>query len=164
MIRHTVMAVLAAGMMTVCTVDASPRFDDEALQARYQHLVDTLRCPKCENQSIGSSGAPIAQDMAQRVEQWLRQGVSDDEIRQKLVDRFGEYVLYEPPLSWRTGLLWGGPALLVIAALSGVVLQIRRNRHTSSDQALDPEEQQRLAAILARHADASDLDRQEPRS
>lgn len=162
--RHTLQAVLmVSGMMGAEVMASAPPVDD-VFQARFQHLVDTLRCPKCENQSIGSSGAPIAQDMVQRVEQWLQQGMSDDEIRQKLVDRFGEYVLYEPPLSWRTGLLWGGPAALAVSALIGVVIHVRRNRSIASDRALDSSEQQRLAAILARHTETPAKDRQEPRS
>lgn len=132
------------------------------MQARYQHLLDTLRCPKCENQTIGSSSAPIAQDMVHRVETWLEEGASDDEIRQRLVDRFGEYVLYTPRMTWRTGLLWGGPFLLVMAAMSMLMLQIRRNHLRQREPQLSDDERQRLSRLLSQHQSPSDQERPTP--
>ena len=124
---------------------------DPVLQGRYVHLVDSLRCPKCENQAIASSNAPVAVDMRHHVAAWLLQGYSDERIQDELVARFGEYVLYQPRLSARTLVLWAGPAVLGVIALSGVIAVVRTRRHPVQVAPLEPDEKALLQRVLSRH-------------
>ncbi|MGJ8516398.1 cytochrome c-type biogenesis protein [Carnimonas bestiolae] len=146
-------ALLLCALAGVSLADnGPPEFHDSALAQRYSALTEELRCPKCENETLASSGAPIAADIRQRIAEWLNAGQSDDDIRHHLVQRFGEYVLYKPRVERRTWLLWGLPAAAVV--IGGVVLTLlirRRRRLQVSD--LDDAERARLAALLSRHGD-----------
>lgn len=124
---------------------------DAALLARYTQLTDSLRCPKCENQAISGSSAPVAIDMRHYVAEWLLKGYSDEQIKNELVVRFGEYVLYQPRFSSRTVLLWIGPAVLGVLAASGVVMMVRSRRYLAQLAPLNSDEQALLRRVLARH-------------
>jgi cytochrome c-type biogenesis protein CcmH len=124
-------------------------FDDPVTEQRYRDLTATLRCPKCENQAIDDSDSPIAGDMRERVYEQLQDGRSDKEILDFMVQRFGDYVLYNPRLEGRTLLLWGLPAALVLAGLVLVALIVRARRHASS-RALSVEERARLDELINR--------------
>jgi len=102
-------------------------FRDAAEEARFHDLAAQLRCVQCQNQSLADSNAQIAQDLRREVLQLMQQGLDDAQIKQFLVARYGEFVLYQPPLQPGTWLLWGGP-LLLLAAGGVVVLGIVR-RH-----------------------------------
>ncbi|MBW5799314.1 cytochrome c-type biogenesis protein [Halomonas elongata] len=125
------------------------QFDDPVLEQRYHDLTATLRCPKCQNQSIGDSDSPIAGDMRERVYQQLQQGRSDKEILDFMVHRFGDYVLYNPRLEGRTLLLWGLPAALVVLGLVLVILLVRARRHVAA-RGLSEAERARLDALVNR--------------
>ena len=108
--------------------DPSPLpFRDAAEEARFHALAAELRCVQCQNQSLADSNAQIAQDLRREVLQLMQQGHDDAQIKQFLVARYGEFVLYQPPLQPGTWLLWGGP-LLVLGAGALVVLGIVRRR------------------------------------
>lgn len=125
------------------------QFEDPVLERRYQDLTATLRCPKCQNQAIGDSDSPIAGDMRDRVYALLQDGRSDKEILDFMVNRFGDYVLYNPRLEGRTLLLWGLPAALVLLGALLVVLMVRARRRTSARE-LSAEERARLDALINR--------------
>ena len=95
-------------------------FADAQAAARYQRLLAEFRCPKCLNESLASSGAPIAVDLRRSVRRLMDAGESDDAIRAYLQERYGDFVLYDPPLRPATWLLWFAPLVLVLVA--GVVL------------------------------------------
>ncbi|TFH88422.1 cytochrome c-type biogenesis protein CcmH [Billgrantia azerbaijanica] len=124
-------------------------FDDPVLEQRYQSLTASLRCPKCQNQAIDDSDSPIAGDMRDRVYAMLQDGRSDMEIRDHMVQRFGDYVLYNPRLEGRTYLLWGLPAGLVVLGGVLVALVVRARRNASA-RALSDEERARLDALINR--------------
>lgn len=124
-------------------------FDDPVLQQRYDSLTDSLRCPKCANQAIGDSESPVAADMRERVVLLLKAGRSDREIQDYMVDRFGDYVLYNPRLSERTWLLWGLPAALVVLGALVIALIVRARRH-AANRALSAAERERLHALINR--------------
>ena len=124
-------------------------FDDPVMEKRYRDLTTSMRCPLCENQAIGDSDAPISADMRERVYQLLQDGQSDIEIINHMVQRFGEYILYNPRLENRTYLLWGLPIGLVLLGAIVVVLMIRARRNASA-KALSPEERQRIEALTNR--------------
>ncbi|WP_300270910.1 cytochrome c-type biogenesis protein [Halomonas sp.] len=124
-------------------------FDGPVMERRYAELTATLRCPKCQNQAIDDSDSPIAGDMRDRVYALLQDGRSDKEILDFMVDRFGDYVLYNPRLEGRTFLLWGLPAALAVLGLVLVGLLVRSRRNASA-QALSAEERKRLDALINR--------------
>ena len=93
-------------------------FDDPVMNERYRALLREIRCPKCLNTSIADSDAPIAADLRREVHQKMEEGYGDEEIMEFLVSRYGEFVVYRPPLQPTTWALWGGPvALLAIGGL-----------------------------------------------
>ena len=124
-------------------------FDDPVLAQRYHDLTASMRCPLCENQAIGDSDSPISGDMRERVYQMLQDGRSDSEIVSHMVERFGDYILYNPRLEKRTYLLWGLPVGLGILGLILLMLIIRARRKSSA-KALSAEERARLDALIQR--------------
>jgi cytochrome c-type biogenesis protein CcmH len=120
--------------------DPTPlRFQDEAEARRFQALTEELRCVMCQNQSLADSDAMIAHHLRREVLSLMREGRSDREIREFLVARYGEFVLYRPPFGARTLLLWLGPLLLL---LGGGVLVWRIVRARSTAAPVPPDEEQ----------------------
>ena len=97
-----------------------------AEEQRFKALTAELRCVMCQNQSIADSNAPIAHDLRQEVLRLMREGQSDAQIKQYLVERYTDFVLYEPPMKKSTWLLWAGPFLMLLLGAGAVVLVIRR--------------------------------------
>ncbi|MDX1299631.1 MAG: cytochrome c-type biogenesis protein, partial [Pseudomonas sp.] len=110
-----------------------------------------LRCPKCQNQNIADSDAPIAMDLRAQIFRMLEEGQSNQQIIDYLVSRYGDFVLYKPPVTARTLLLWYGPAGLLVGGfvLLGVILLRRRRQSGEVKSDLSADEQQRLAALLS---------------
>ena len=130
-------------------------FANDAERQRYRNLIEELRCPKCQNQNIADSDAPIAMDLRNEIFRMLEEGKSNEEIIDFLVSRYGDFVLYKPPLTSRTLLLWYGPAgMLVIGfAVLGVILLRRRSQNKDRSAAgLSVDEQARLAALLEQNS------------
>lgn len=124
-------------------------FDDPVMEKRYRDLTASMRCPLCENQAIDDSDAPISGDMRERVYLLLQDGQSDIEIIDHMVQRFGDYILYNPRLENRTYLLWGLPIGLIFVGMLVVVLMVRARRNASA-KALSAEERARLDALINR--------------
>ncbi len=125
-------------------VDAGQHFEDPALQARYERLIHDLRCLVCQNESIADSNATLASDLRREVRELMKEGRSDDEIRGFLTERYGDFVLYRPPLKPRTWLLWSAPALFLLAGLGVVIsIVIRRARAARADPDMLEEEPDR---------------------
>ncbi len=125
-------------------------FDSEEQRLRYLEFTRELRCPKCQNQNLADSNAPIAEDLRHELQRLLREGRSDDEIVGFMVERYGEYVLYEPRLEPKTVLLWTAPGLMLfggVLVLAGVVRRARRAA-MRRDGELSPDEQARLQQLL----------------
>jgi cytochrome c-type biogenesis protein CcmH len=106
---------------------------DEALDARLKTLETELRCLVCQNQTLAESNAPLAEDLRKEVRELAVAGKSDDEIRGYLVARYGDFVLYKPPLKSTTYALWFGPFLLLFAGAAVWVLVLRRRASATSD-------------------------------
>ncbi|NMZ69872.1 cytochrome c-type biogenesis protein CcmH [Pseudomonas peli] len=125
-------------------------FASEAERERYRNLVEELRCPKCQNQNIADSDAPIAMDLRAQIFRMLEEGQSNEQIIDFLVSRYGDFVLYKPPVTARTLLLWYGPAGLLAGGfvLLGGILLRRRSKPGVIASGLSADEQQRLAALL----------------
>lgn len=124
-------------------------FSDALQQERYLKFTAELRCPKCQNQNLADSNAPIAADLREQLYRLLREGRSDEEIVDFMVQRYGEYVLYKPRIEPRTWLLWGGPVLMLLLGLGVALVMMRHGRDRArSASVLDDEERNRLARIL----------------
>ena len=107
--------------------DPTPlQFKDAAQEARFHKLATELRCVMCQNQSLADSNAQIAQDLRREVLDLMNQGKSDAQVKQFLVQRYGEFVLYKPQVSAGTWLLWFGPALLLLAGIGTVFYLVRK--------------------------------------
>lgn len=111
-----------------------------AEEQRFKALTAELRCVMCQNQSIADSNAPIAHDLRREVLALMREGRSDDEIKQYLVERYTDFVLYEPPMRGGNWLLWVGPFLILLAGGIAVYRIIRRKQPAAAAPAADNEE------------------------
>ena len=124
------------------------------LQARYQVLIEEMRCPKCQNQNLAGSYSMVATDLRREIRRLLEEGFSDQEINEYMVARYGDFVLYRPPLQRNTVALWVAPgvfAALGLLTLIVIVARSRGGRGGRQDEASDDlsaEEQQRLAQLL----------------
>ncbi len=107
-------------------LQAQPLAVDEALEARYQMFVTELRCLVCQNQTIADSNAPLAKDLRDQVRSQLQAGRSDEEIRDYVTARYGDFVLYRPPFKRSTWLLWLAPFALLLLGVATAVLVARR--------------------------------------
>ncbi|WP_374660517.1 cytochrome c-type biogenesis protein [Inhella sp.] len=105
----------------------------DPLALRTQALSSQLRCLVCQNQTIADSQAPLAVDLKNQVREQLQAGRSDAEILRYMTDRYGDFVLYKPPLQTNTALLWAGPALLMGGALLGLAWVLRRRQKLGQD-------------------------------
>jgi len=127
--RHFRLATWLSGLLLALNAGAADVpfvFEDEADAERYQRLVEELRCLVCQNQSLADSGADLAQDLRDEIYRMIGDGLSDEEIVGFLVDRYGDFVLYRPPLKASTVLLWFGPFLVFVAAVLIAVRFLRR--------------------------------------
>jgi cytochrome c-type biogenesis protein CcmH len=106
---------------------------DPALEARMLAITGELRCLVCQNQTIADSHADLAVDLRQEVREMLRRGLTDDQVRRYMTDRYGDFVLYRPPLKATTVVLWLGPAALLAIALVALALVIRRRARLADD-------------------------------
>jgi len=136
-------ALLFALMVTlwalpVFAIDSAPAFSDPVKQARYERLTRELRCLVCRSETIADSNAQLAADLRRQLRELMAAGKSDEEIMQYMTDRYGDYVLYSPPLAPRTWILWAAPVLLLVGGgVAAAVVIARKSRLPDTDPA-DP--------------------------
>jgi cytochrome c-type biogenesis protein CcmH len=128
--------------------EAATAAEDPALEARVNALSNQLRCLVCQNQTIAESNAGLAVDLKNQVRERLQKGESESQIIDFMVARYGDFVLYKPPVKMTTLLLWIGPLLLVLAGLA-VLYRRLRNVSRQPQTELSPAERQRAARLLA---------------
>jgi cytochrome c-type biogenesis protein CcmH len=145
-----VIALIFASFSALAAIDTY-EFSSEEQRARFYYLSTELRCPKCQNQNIADSNAPIANDLRREIYRMLQEGRSNEEVVDFMVDRYGEFVRYRPALTAQTAVLWFAPAVFVVTGLLVIVVMLRRRQKvfkTAGEEHLSPEEQQRLKALL----------------
>ena len=120
---------------------------DPQLEKRVVRLAEELRCLVCQNQTIADSNAPLAIDLKDQIREKLAQGMSESEILDFMVARYGDFVLYRPPFKATTVLLWAGPLLLVIVGL-GVLTRRLTSRHAAAATPLNDAERARARELL----------------
>jgi cytochrome c-type biogenesis protein CcmH len=129
--------------------EARPIGDDPAVEARLKQLASELRCLVCQNQTLADSNAPLAEDLRREVREMIAKNMSDQEIIDFLVSRYGDFVLYRPPFKTTTVLLWAGPFVLVVGG--GVVLAVtlRRRQQMIRDAMVTEDERKRVERLLS---------------
>jgi len=115
-------------------IDPLP-FRNQAEELRFQHLTGELRCLVCQDENLADSNADFARDLRHKVFELMQQGKSDAQIKQYLVDRYSDFVLYDPPVNQRTWLLWFGPLLILIAGGVVVIHTIRKRSQAGTPSA-----------------------------
>ena len=131
-----------------CADEAKDIAEDPVLEKRMVGLAENLRCLVCQNESLASSHAELAEDLRREVREQMKKGMTDQQIIDYLVSRYGDFVLYKPPVKSYTILLWGGPFLLFIAGGAWLFFQLRKRRESVPEAELTPEAEQRAAALL----------------
>ena len=157
-VRAMAMVLLVAGlsMFAWANIDTY-QFDNPRQEAQYRALIEEFRCPKCQNQNLAGSDAPIAQDLKQKTYNMVKDGRSDAEIRQYMNERYGDFISYKPPVRPSTWILWFFPPVLLVFVMLAWFI---RNRNSSKRAAvianpieegyapLSAAEQQRLQDLL----------------
>lgn len=126
MIRMTALLMLAFAVAGMVRAAAPIDFQSAAEQQRFGELIAELRCMVCQNQNLADSDAPLAQDLRREILEQMRAGRNNDQIKQFLTERYGEFVLYRPPVKPETWLLWFAPPLLLLGGGIGLVMAQRR--------------------------------------
>ncbi len=139
---------LLLSVTAVHAKEAAPEASDPALEARMVRITSELRCLVCQNQTIADSNAALAVDLRREARELLREGKSDAEVVGYMTARYGDFVLYRPPLKTTTWLLWFGPALLLLIGAALLVIVVARRSRMSAD-AFDPEDDDEPASALA---------------
>jgi cytochrome c-type biogenesis protein CcmH len=120
-------------------IDKAPAFADPVQQTRYERLSRELRCLQCRSESIADSNAQLATDLRRQLRELMAAGKSDQEILQYMTDRYGDFVLYKPPVAPRTWLLWAAPALLLVGGgIAAAVVIARKSRLPNDTDPDDP--------------------------
>ena len=130
-------------------------FKNDAERDRFRELTKELRCPKCQNQDIADSNAPIATDLRREIFRMLGEGKDNQQIIDFMVDRYGDFVRYKPALTGKTAILWFGPLVLLVGGfvVIGVIVGRRRTRRATRTDTLSAEERQRLDTLLDKTKD-----------
>ncbi len=128
--------------------EAAPAAEDPALERRVMALSAELRCLVCQNQSLADSNAPLAVDLRNQVREKMRAGMSEEEIVDFMVARYGDFVLFRPPFKLTTALLWLGPLLLLVAGLAALFYRLMRRREAPAPE-LTESERERARALLS---------------
>jgi cytochrome c-type biogenesis protein CcmH len=148
LLRPLVSLLLVAAALGAMAKEAAPAAADPVLEARMQAIAVELRCLVCQNQTIADSHADLAVDLRNQVREMLRQGKSDREIIDYMTARYGDFVLYRPPVKGTTMLLWFGPAVLLVGGV-GILWLVLRRRSRRAAEDFEPDEPDVLAADAA---------------
>nr|WP_228254796.1 cytochrome c-type biogenesis protein [Aquirhabdus parva] len=151
--------LLACALATtmVIAADGNLTFKSSEQETQYHRLIEEFRCPKCQNANLAGSDAPIAQDLKQKTYELVQNGRTDQEIRDFMVTRYGEFISYKPPIKPSTWLLWFTPPMLLALGLMGWLLRARQRQGVSTAP-LSSEESWRLKQLL----DGSSVNPQTP--
>jgi cytochrome c-type biogenesis protein CcmH len=133
--------------------EAKDLAEDPVVEKRMVALAQNLRCLVCQNESLASSRADLAQDLRQEVREMIKKGLNDKQIIDYLVARYGDFVLYDPPVKSYTILLWFGPFALLLLGGGALFYQLRKRRRVMAEPELSPEAEQQAAALLNQYED-----------
>jgi cytochrome c-type biogenesis protein CcmH len=146
--RLACLLLLALAMATGFAKDAAPLAEDPAVEARLIAISEEMRCLVCQNESLAGSRSDLANDLRRELRTLIKAGKTDQQIREFMVERYGDFVLYRPPVKPTTWLLWAGPFLLMITGVVVLLVYLRRRNRAVGDEVLTDEESSRAAALL----------------
>ena len=130
--------------------EAAPMAADVAIEKRMVAISEELRCLVCQNESLSGSHAELAQDLRREIRKMIGEGKTDQEILDFMVARYGDFVRYRPPVKPTTWLLWGGPFVLLLGGIGGLVVFLRKRGAAGGEPGLSDEERRRAEALLER--------------
>lgn len=148
MLLFALLMVLSSLQVTLAK-EAAPVMGDPVIQARVMHLAGELRCLVCQGESLAESHSDFAADMLAKIRSLVEQGKSDQEIKDYLVARYGDFILYRPPFSGITAFVWIAPAILLLAGGSLFIVNLRRRRARVQTAPLSAEEEARVKTLLS---------------
>ncbi len=142
--------LLAAALLalSVQAKEAAPLAEDPAVEQRMVNIAEELRCLVCQNESLAGSQADLAKDLRREVRGLIKEGKTDGEVKDFLVSRYGDFVLYRPQVKPSTYVLWAGPFVILIIAIAVLVNYLRRRSQQVKDVPLSAEERQRAESLL----------------
>ena len=143
-----VVFVLFVAAQSAWAAEATPTAQDPELEKRVQALSEELRCLVCQNQSLADSNADLAVDLKNQVREKMKQGMTNEQIVEYMVARYGDFVLYRPPVKATTLLLWFGPLLLLVIGIATLFYRLSRRRATIAPAQLSESDRARAAALL----------------
>jgi cytochrome c-type biogenesis protein CcmH len=148
--------LLVATALPVNAEEARSSVPDPMLEKRVLAIAEELRCLVCQNQTIADSDAALAVDLRQQVREKLAQGLSERDVTDFMVERYGDFVLYRPPVKTTTWLLWFGPFLFLAGGLIVLCLKLKQRAHTEPTDALTETERRRVATLLGTITDSKE--------
>jgi cytochrome c-type biogenesis protein CcmH len=146
--RLLALLLLALALGATWAKDAAPLAEDPVVEQRMLSISEEMRCLVCQNESLAASRADLAQDLRRELRELIKQGKTDAEIRDFMVSRYGDFVLYRPRVSPITWLLWGGPFLLMIVGVIVLMIYLRRRNRALAQGPLSEDETRRAEALL----------------
>ena len=128
--------------------DAALLADDPVLEQRLISISEEMRCLVCQNESLAGSRSDLANDLRREIRTLIKEGKSDDQIRSFMVERYGDFVLYRPPVKPTTWLLWIGPFIILLIGIAGLLTYLRRRNNAVSNIPLSDDDNKRIDALL----------------
>ena len=153
MLKEISLATLAA-IMFACTMniasakDATPLADDPVTEQRLITISEEMRCLVCQNESLAGSRSDLANDLRKEIRILIGEGKTDKQIREFMVERYGDFVLYRPPVKPITWLLWIGPFVILLVGIIGLVVYLRRRNQRVPSTTLSAEDNRRIDVLL----------------
>jgi cytochrome c-type biogenesis protein CcmH len=146
--RTALLLTLLCCSLSIIAKEAQPSAADPVLEERVMKLAKELRCLVCQNETLADSRADLAEDLRGQIREQMRAGKSDKEIIGYLTDRYGKFILYNPPVDPTTYLLWFGPFVLLLAGLALLFRYVKQRRELIIEQPLSAEERRRAETLL----------------
>ncbi|WP_448486492.1 cytochrome c-type biogenesis protein [Polynucleobacter sp.] len=140
--------VLACATHTTFAKDAAPLADDPVTEQRLIAISEEMRCLVCQNESLAGSRSDLANDLRREIRVLILEGKTDEQIRNFMVERYGDFVLYRPPVKPITWLLWIGPFVILLAGIIGLMIYLRRRNQSMPSATLSAEDNRRIDALL----------------
>ena len=128
--------------------EATPLADDPVVEQRLISISEEMRCLVCQNESLAGSRSDLANDLRQEIRTLIKEGKSDEQIRTFMVERYGDFVLYRPPVKPITWLLWIGPFLILLLGIAGLLIYLRRRNNEMVRTDLSAKDNQQIDALL----------------
>lgn len=149
MMKQFLMAAICAfGIGIAYANEAAPLADDPATEQRLISISEEMRCLVCQNESLAGSRSDLANDLRREIRTLIKEGKSDDQIRSFMVERYGDFVLYRPPVKPLTWLLWIGPFVILAIGIIGLLAYLRRRNNSVPSVSLTEADNQRIDELL----------------